>query len=142
MPFGLVDPVLKREEAPTVEPPPRASWYQNSKTKEPHGRSKTKLPESVAMTDTGGEGVAVPVATSSIYKVTIDNGLSSCMDVEKSIATQIGKSTEAKEILKSASEALIHKMFKDRETGDEEGNVKRAVLEYIGQWLATAKSVD
>jgi hypothetical protein len=44
--------------------------------------------------------------------------------------------------LTSASEALIHKMLKNRAAGDEESKVKTAVLQYIGQWLGTSKSAE
>jgi tRNA(Arg) A34 adenosine deaminase TadA len=119
----------------------KISAQLSSKTKDPLGRSKTKLPGSVEGEDIGGEGVVVEVATSSIHKVTIDKGLTSCMG-EGSIATQIGEAEHSREILTSASEALIHKMLKNRGTGDEESNVKRAVLQYIGQWLGTSKSTE
>jgi hypothetical protein len=87
------------------------------------------------------KGVVVATATSSIHKVTVDKGLSSCMG-EGSIATQIGEAKHSREILTSASESLIHKMLKNRAKGDEESNVKRAVLQYIGQWLGTSKSAE
>jgi hypothetical protein len=45
--------------------------------------------------------VVVATATSSIHKVTVDKGLSSCMG-EGSIATQIGEAKHSREILTSA----------------------------------------
>jgi hypothetical protein len=71
----------------------------------------------------------------------VDKGLTSCMGTG-SIATQIGKAKHAKEVLRSGSEALIHKMLKTRAASDAENEVKQAVLTYIGQWLGTSKSVE
>jgi tRNA(Arg) A34 adenosine deaminase TadA len=120
----------------------KISSQLSSRTKEPLGRSKAPLTGSTPNgaddgAETGGEGVAVPVATSSIYKVTIDEGLKSCIS-GGSIATQVGTAGDSRQILTSASDALVHKMLKDR-TGDEEQKVKMAVLRYIGQWLGTTK---
>lgn len=73
--------------------------------------------------------------------MTIDQGLSSCIG-EGSIATQIGKAKDSREILTSATDALIHKMLKERATGNEEINVKTAVLRYIRKWLGTSKTTE
>ena len=119
----------------------KISSQLSSKTKDPLGRSKTELPGSVDEDDSGGKGVAVVGSTSSIHKVQVDKGLTSCMG-EGSIATQIGEAKHSRELLTSASEALIHKMLKTRATGDEENDVKKAVLDYIGQWLGTSRSSE
>lgn len=108
----------------------------SKETKAPLGRSNQKLPGDI--TDDDGLGVVAVGAESSIHRITIDRGLTSCMG-EGSIATQIGKARNAKEILRSGSEALVQKMLKDRTGKDAESDVKLAVLQHIGQWLGTSR---
>jgi tRNA(Arg) A34 adenosine deaminase TadA len=110
-------------------------------TKQPQGQSKEALPGAVKPDDMGGEGVVSVGSASGVYKIQVDTGLTSCMG-EGSIATQISKAKHAREVLNSASEALIQKMLKTRSTGDPESAVKTAVLQHIGQWLGTSKSTD
>jgi hypothetical protein len=108
-------------------------------TKQPLGQSKTVLP-GAEPGDVGGEGVVAVGSASGVHKIQVDKGLTSCMG-ESSIATQIGKSEDARKVLNSASEALIQKMLKTRSPGDAENAVKAAVLQHIGQWLGTSKSI-
>jgi tRNA(Arg) A34 adenosine deaminase TadA len=120
------------------------STQLSEKTKTPVGRSKETLPGEIQSDDTDdteGTGVVATGTASGIHKVQVDKGLTSCMGTG-SIATQIGKAKHAKEVLRSGSEALIHKMLKTRAASDAENEVKQAVLTYIGQWLGTSKSVE
>lgn len=122
----------------------KISTQLSEKTKAPVGRSKEKLPGEIDTDDTEdteGTGVVAIGTASEIHKVQVDKGLTSCMGAG-SIATQIGKAKHAKEVLRSGSEALIHKMLKTRAATDAESEVKHAVLTYIGQWLGTSRSVE
>lgn len=122
----------------------KISTQLSEKTKAPVGRSKEKLPGEIDTDDTEdteGTGVVAIGTASEIHKVQVDKGLTSCMGAG-SIATQIGKAKHAKEVLRSGSEALIHKMLKTRAAKDTESEVKQAVLTYIGQWLGTSRSVE
>jgi len=122
----------------------KISTQLSEKTKAPVGRSKEKLPGEIDTDDTEdteGKGVVAIGTASEIHKVQVDKGLTSCMGAG-SIATQIGKAKHAKEVLRSGSEALIHKMLKTRAATDAESEVKHAVLTYIGQWLGTSRSVE
>lgn len=119
----------------------RISAQLSAKTKEPHGQSKDILPGSVDVEDVGGDGVVSGGSISSIHKIQVDKGLASCMG-EGSIATQIGKAKESRALIRSSSDALVHKMLKSRQGGDDEHAVKDAVLHYIGQWLGTSKSLE
>lgn len=118
----------------------KISTQISKETKEPVGRSKQPLPGEVEPDDPGGSGVVSVGTASGIHKIQVDKGLASCMG-PGSIATQIGHARHAKEVLRSSSDALVHKMGKAREATDAEGAVKRAVLQHIGQWLATSGSV-
>ncbi|CAN7767419.1 hypothetical protein LJR084_007438 [Variovorax sp. LjRoot84] len=122
----------------------KISTQLSEKTKAPVGRSKEKLPGEIDTDDTEdteGTGVVAIGTASEIHKVQVDKGLTSCMGTG-SIATQIGKAKHAKEVLRSGSEALIHKMLRTRATTDAESEVKHAVLTHIGQWLGTSRSVE
>lgn len=119
----------------------KISSQLSGKTKAPMGLGKEDPADSVEPGESGGEGVVSLCAASAIHKVQIDSGLASCMG-EGSIATQIGKAKDSRNILNSASEALIHKMQKTRMGGGDESQIKQAVLVYIGQWLGTSKSVE
>ncbi len=120
----------------------KISTQFSEKTKEPLGRSKEALPGEVETDDDiGGSGVVSVGTASEIHKIQVGKGLTSCMG-EGSIATQIGKAKHAKEILRSGSEALVHKMLKTREGKDAESEVKHAVLQHIGQWLGTSRSSE
>jgi tRNA(Arg) A34 adenosine deaminase TadA len=109
-------------------------------TKEPLGQSKAALPGAAEPGKVSGEGVVSVGSASGVYKIQVDKGLSSCMG-DGSIATQIGTARNAREVLNSASEALIQKMLKTRSSGTLESAVKTAVLQHIGQWLGTSKSI-
>ncbi|WP_109476833.1 hypothetical protein [Paraburkholderia sp. C35] len=122
----------------------KISTQLSEKTKAPVGHSKEKLPGEIVTDDAEdaeGTGVVALGTASEIHKIQVDKGLTSCMG-DGSIATQIGKAKHAKEVLRSGSEALIHKMLRTRAATDAESEVKRAVLTYIGQWLGTSKSVE
>ena len=101
----------------------------------PAGRSKDALLADIE--GTGGEGVASDASTSGIHKVKIAAGLTSCL-ASGSIAKQVGKSDTSRAVLKSASDALIHKTLKDR-AGGKEDEIKQKVLEHITYWLGTSK---
>ncbi|MEF7612609.1 hypothetical protein V4F39_01720 [Aquincola sp. MAHUQ-54] len=104
----------------------------SEKTSAPHGRSKTALTGTVP--DEGGLGVVATGTASGIHKVAIDQGLTSCMG-SGSIAGQIGEAGDSREILRSTSDALIHKTVKDRSGSDAEAQLKQAVLTYVTGWL-------
>ncbi|GLQ99219.1 hypothetical protein [Dyella mobilis] len=112
----------------------KISKQLSDQTKAPQGVEKEKF--SIKLEDE--VGAVVTLATcSKINKTQIDTGLSNCMG-EGSIATQIGHSADAKKVLRSASEALIHKVLKDR-PADAEQDVKHQVLQYVCSWLGTVK---
>lgn len=113
------------------------------KTKAPQGRVKGELTGALKqMEDDGVEENDSPVVclatTGAVHKVKMAAGLSGCMG-GGSIATSIGKSADAKKVIAGASEALIHKMLKERTGGNAETDVKQAALTYIGQYLGTAR---
>ncbi len=100
------------------------------------GRSKTAftdVPKEIEDPESDTP-IVVLSSTGSIHKVQIDHGLATCMGSD-SIALQVGKAKDSRHILASASDALIHKVGKDRAADDAEAAVKRAVLHHVCGWL-------
>lgn len=103
----------------------RISSQLSAKTDAPLGRSKSEL--------TGDVGVVATGSASGIHKIAVDQGLKSCMG-SGSVAGQIGTAKDSRDILRSASDALVHKTIKDR-GADAESQVKQGVLTYVANWL-------
>jgi len=109
----------------------------SEKTKPLMGRVKAPPTPDVGPSETD-LGVVVPSTASGVRKIEIDTSLTSVMVAKKSIGEQLGSAQDSRDILRSASDALIHKALKDRKSDNDEEAVKQAVLQYVTGWLGRA----